>query len=42
MRPRSTDLPLDPIETASRDAIRALQLERLKRSLAHAYENVPA
>ena len=42
MRPRSTDLPLDPIETASRDAIQALQLERLKRSLAHAYENVPA
>jgi phenylacetate-CoA ligase len=42
MRPRSTDLPLDPIETASRDAVQALQLERLKRSLAHAYENVPA
>ncbi|MDI7370089.1 phenylacetate--CoA ligase, partial [Cronobacter sakazakii] len=42
MRPRSTDLPLDPIETASRDAIQALQLERLKRSLAHAYETVPA
>lgn len=42
MRPRSTDLPLDPIETASRDAIQALQLERLKHSLAHAYENVPA
>jgi phenylacetate-CoA ligase len=42
MRPRSTDLPLDPIETASRDAIQALQLDRLKHSLAHAYENVPA
>ena len=42
MRPSSTDLPLDPIETASRDAVQALQLERLKRSLAHAYENVPA
>jgi phenylacetate-CoA ligase len=42
MRPRSTDLPLDPIETASRDAIQALQLERLKHSLAHAYENVAA
>ena len=41
MRPSSTDLPLDPIETASRDAIQALQLERLRRSLAHAYENVP-
>lgn len=32
---------LDPIEVASRDEIAALQLERLKWSLAHAYENVP-
>ncbi len=32
---------LDPIEIASRDEIEALQLGRLKRSLAHAYENVP-
>ncbi len=32
---------LDPIEVASRDEIEALQLERLKWSLAHAYENVP-
>ena len=32
---------LDPIEIASRDEIEALQLERLKWSLAHAYENVP-
>lgn len=32
---------LDPIETASRDEIEALQLERLRWSLAHAYENVP-
>jgi len=32
---------LDPIEIASRDEIAALQLERLKWSLAHAYENVP-
>ena len=30
----------DPIETASRDEITALQLERLKWSLAHAYSNV--
>jgi len=30
----------DPIETASRDEITALQLERLKWSLAHAYKNV--
>jgi phenylacetate-CoA ligase len=32
---------LDPIETASRDEISALQLKRMKWSLAHAYENVP-
>ncbi len=32
---------LDPIETASRDEIEALQLERLKWTLSHAYENVP-
>ena len=32
---------LDPIETASRDEIAALQLKRMKWSLAHAYENVP-
>ena len=32
---------LDPIETASRDEISALQLERLKWSLRHAYDNVP-
>ena len=32
---------LEPIETASRDEIAALQLERLRATLAHAYENVP-
>ncbi len=32
---------LEPIETASRDEISALQLERLQWSLRHAYENVP-
>ena len=32
---------LDPIETASRDEIEALQLDRLKWSLSHAYQNVP-
>ena len=32
---------LDPIEHASQDELRALQLERLKWSLKHAYENVP-
>ena len=31
---------LEPIETASRDEISALQLERMKWSLRHAYENV--
>lgn len=32
---------LDPIEIASRDEISALQLDRLKWSLRHAYDNVP-
>lgn len=32
---------LDAIETASRDELAALQLERLRWSLSHAYENVP-
>jgi len=32
---------LDPIERASRDELQALQLERLKWSLKHAYDNVP-
>ncbi len=31
---------LDPIEVASRDEIQALQLERLRWSLRHAYDNV--
>lgn len=34
-------LPLDPIETASQDALRALQLERLRWTLSHAYANSP-
>ena len=34
-------LILDPIETASRDELQALQLERLRWSLAHAYEGNP-
>jgi phenylacetate-CoA ligase len=33
---------LDPIEYASRDEIAALQLERIKWSVAHAYNNVSA
>ena len=32
---------LEPIETASRDEINALQLQRLQATLKHAYENVP-
>ncbi|MET0600305.1 MAG: phenylacetate--CoA ligase PaaK [Mesorhizobium sp.] len=40
LSPRKGDL--EPIETASRDEIAALQLNRLRWSLAHAYENVPA
>ena len=32
---------LEPIERASRDELQALQLERLKWSLQHAYDNVP-
>ena len=32
---------LEPIEKASRKALRALQLKRLKWSLTHAYKNIP-
>ena len=32
---------LEPIETASRDELQALQLERLKQTLQHTYRNVP-
>jgi phenylacetate-CoA ligase len=32
---------LEPIETASQDELRALQLRRLQWSLRHAYQNVP-
>jgi len=39
LAPRPGDL--DPIEIASRDEIESLQLQRLKWSLTHAYENVP-
>lgn len=41
MSTRLTDLPLEPIETASRQQLQALQLERLKWSLRHAYDNSP-
>lgn len=39
LSPKKSDL--DPIEIASRDEISALQLERMKWSLKHAYDNVP-
>ena len=38
-RPRPDEL--EPIERASRDELRALQLERLRWSVRHAYDNVP-
>ncbi|SAK91506.1 phenylacetate-CoA ligase [Caballeronia arationis] len=37
----TTPLPLEPIEKASRDELAALQLDRLKWSLKHAYQNSP-
>jgi len=37
--PRAEEL--EPVERASRDELRALQLTRLRWSLAHAYEHVP-
>ena len=36
-----TDDVYEPIETAPVEEIRALQLERMKKSLQHAYDNVP-
>jgi phenylacetate-CoA ligase len=39
LSPRPGDL--DPVETASRDELAALQLGRLQWTLRHAYENVP-
>lgn len=38
LTPKKSDL--DPIEIASRDEINALQLDRMKWSLKHAYDNV--
>ena len=35
------NLPLEPIEKASIDELRALQLQRLKATLHHAYANSP-
>jgi phenylacetate-CoA ligase len=41
MPTHTTALPLDPIETASLDELRALQLARLQATLHHAYANSP-
>ena len=38
---KHTPTGLDPIETASRDEIAALQLQRLRHTLSHVYHNVP-
>ena len=40
-RRHPTHEELEPIETSSRDALCALQLERLRWSLQHAYDKVP-
>ena len=37
----SLSFPLDPIEKASIDELRGLQLKRLKSTLQHAYANSP-
>ena len=36
-----TPAALEPIEQASQDELRALQLDRLRWSLRHAFEHVP-
>ncbi|HEX5495767.1 MAG TPA: phenylacetate--CoA ligase PaaK [Mycobacteriales bacterium] len=41
MREARTPDGLDPIETASRDELTALQIDRLRATLRHAYQNVP-
>ena len=38
---QSSHLPLEPIEKASIDELRSLQLKRLKSTLQHAYDNSP-
>jgi len=37
-----SDQSLEPIEKASRDELQALQTERLRQTLEHVFENVPA
>src|SRR5712692_6512344 len=39
--PMLKSFPLEPIEKASRQELKALQLERLRWSLKHAYDHVP-
>ena len=39
--PSSNPATYEPIETASIDELRALQLDRMKWSIAHAYSQVP-
>jgi phenylacetate-CoA ligase len=40
--PAAKKFPLEPVEKGSRKSLRELQLRRLKWSLKHAYDNVPA
>ncbi len=40
-RPTGPRAPLDPIETASRDEITALQLRRMQQTLRHAHDGSP-
>ena len=41
MSMQTSQTELEPIETASKDELQALQLQRLKTTLQHAYDNVP-
>ena len=41
MKTSSAHFPLEPIEKASLDELRSLQLKRLKATLHHAYNNSP-
>ena len=41
MTTTAKSFPLEPIEKASIDEMRALQLKRLKQTLHHAYANSP-
>ena len=37
----ASEAPLEPIESASRDELQALQLQRLRQTLQHAHDHVP-